>query len=240
LLSLNPSKEEKKSEVIPQKVFVIGRELVQAAKEFCPDLDVKVVPALRFQHVWLKKKYTPPASVYAILVALPIVIRDAVYILKLLGPVANEMADSTRFWIKPHPATSKSRIQGAFGSDWPGCFEFFDGDFSDCVEKSYLLVSNASSVCMETLAKGIPVIIIGNSHGLTHNPIRETITDDIWRLCTTSEEIAKAIQFFRDRSFEKIKEHEAACTRVREGYFEPVTRRGVRNFLGLSEGTENA
>ncbi|RJQ26452.1 hypothetical protein C4565_06850 [Candidatus Parcubacteria bacterium] len=240
LLSLYPSVEEKNSEVIPNKIFVIGRELVQAAKEFCPDLDVKVAPALRFHHVWLKRKYTPAANVYPILVALPIVIREAVYILKLLVPVANEMLDNTRFWIKPHPAISQSQIRGAFYSGWPERFEFLNGDFRDCVEKSYLLISNASSVCMETLAKGIPVIVIGNSHGLTHNPIRETITDDVWRLCNTPEEVTKAIQFYRGRSFEKIKEHEAACIRIREGYFEPVTRRGVRKFLGLSEGIEDA
>lgn len=107
------------------------------------------------------------------------------------------------------------------------------GDFNDCVEKSDLLISSASSACMETLAKGIPVIIIGNSHGLTHNPVPETITGDIWRLCYTTNEIAKAIQFYKSRAHEKIKEHEALGRRIREEYFEPVTGEGVRRFLGL-------
>ena len=86
---------------------------------------------------------------------------------------------------------------------------------------------------METLAEGIPVIIIGNSNGLTHNPIPETITDDIWRLCYSPQEVTDAVKFYQTRSPEKIKEHEETGTRIREEYFEPVTRGGVRRFLGL-------
>lgn len=85
---------------------------------------------------------------------------------------------------------------------------------------------------METLAKGIPVIVVGNNSGLTHNPIPETITSDIWRLCHTPQAIADAIQFYQTHGAEKIKEHEEAGKRIREEYFEPVTREGVREFLG--------
>lgn len=232
-LSLYPTKEEEKSEVIPHEIFVIGRELVQAAKEFCPTLDVKVASAFRFQNVWLKRKYLSVANVYTILISLPIIISEVVYILKLHAWESKNSV-GIRFWIKPHPATSKVQIEAAYGSTWPERFEFVGGDFSDCVDKSDLLISNASSTCMETLAKGIPVIIIGNSYGLTHNPIPETITDDIWRLCYNPEEIKRAIQFYRNRSPEKIREHEAIGRRIREEYFEPVTREGVRNFLQLT------
>ena len=107
------------------------------------------------------------------------------------------------------------------------------GDFNDCVEKSNLLISSASSACMETLAKGIPVIVVGNNSGLTHNPIPETIISDIWRLCYTPQEITDAVKFYQTRSPEKIKEHEEAGRRIRKEYFEPVTREGVREFLGL-------
>ena len=234
-LCIYPTKVEKDSRVIPHKVAVIGNGLVQSARRFCPELNVCIAPAFRFQHVWQKRKYSPVANGYTILVALPIVVSEAVYILRLLVPEVNEMADDTHFWIKPHPTVSQSRIQMAFGSGWPEQFEFVSGDFSDCVEKSNLLISSASSACMETLAKGIPVIIIGNSQGLTQNPIPETITENIWRLCYTTSEIAKAIQFYQNRSSEKIKKHEEVGRMIRKEYFEPVTREGVRVFLGLNK-----
>ncbi|MCK4815759.1 hypothetical protein KA005_08315, partial [bacterium] len=233
-LCMYPTKVEKDSRVIPHKVAVIGKGLTQSARRFCSDLDVCIAPAFRFQHVWRKRKYSPTANEYTILVALPIVINDAGYILKLLAPAANEGTDGVHFWIKPHPTVSQSQIQTAFGSEWPKEFEFVSGDFNDCVEKSNLLISSASSVCLETLAKGIPVIVVGNRHGLTHNPIPETITEDIWQLCYTQEETADAIQFYKNRSPEKIKEHESIGRRVRKEYFEPVTREGVRRFLQLT------
>ena len=230
-LCMYPTETEKDNRVIPHKVAVIGKGLVQSARRFCSDLDVCVAPAFRFQYVWRKRKYSPATNEYTILVALPMVISEAICILKLLAPATNEMADNARFWVKPHPTASQSRIQGAFGAGWPKRFEFVNGDFNDCVEKSNLLISFASSTCMETLAKGIPVIIIGNSYGLTHNPILKTITEDIWRLCYTHEEIVDAIQFYQNRSSEKIKKHEEAGRRIREEYFEPVTEEGVRRFL---------
>jgi hypothetical protein len=232
-LCMHPTKGEKDSKVIPHKVAVIGMGLVQSACRFCSDLDVCVAPAFRFQHVWQKRKYLPNEKVYTILVALPIVISEAVYILKLLA-CGNNNGASIQFWIKPHPATSEAQIKAAYGVTEAEQFKFVSGDFKDYVEKSNMLImSSASSTCMETLAKGIPVIIVGNRYGLTHNPIPKTITEDIWRLCYSPEEIAKSIQFYKSCSSEKIKEHEEIGKRIREEYFEPVTREGVREFLEL-------
>ena len=232
-LCMFPTEEEEDNKVIPHKMAVIGKGLAQSARRFCPELDVCVAPAFRFQHVWQERKCFPAVDGYTVLVALPIMINEAVYLLKLLVHAVNEKTDNIRFRIKPHPTASQSQIQGAFGAAWPERFEFVAGDFNDCVEKSNLLISSASSACMETLAKGIPVIVVGNNSGLTHNPIPETIISDIWRLCYTPQEITDAIQFYKTRSSEKIKEHEEAGRRIREEYFEPVTREGVREFLSL-------
>jgi len=234
-LCMYPTKEEKDNSVIPHKVAVIGRGLVQSARRFCCDLDVCIAPAFRFQHVWQKRKYLPDEKVYTILVALPIVISEAVYLLKLLDCVIKNDKDM-RLWIKPHPATSEAQIKKACGHAWPEQFRFVSGDFKDYVEKSNLLImSNSSSTCMETLAKGIPVIIVGSRHGLAHNPIPETIKEDIWRLCYSPEEIKKAIQFYKNRSLGKIKEHEEIGKEIRIEFFEPVTRKGVRKFLGVDD-----
>jgi len=234
-LCMYPTKEERDNRVIPHKVAVIGRGLVQSARRFCSDLNVCVAPAIRFQHVWEKRKYLPAEDVYTILVALPMMMSDAIHMLKLLARTADEGIDGVRFWIKPHPAASQSRIQTAFSRGWPKRFEFTDGDFGDCVEKSNLLISSASSACMETLAKGIPVIVVGNSSGLTHNPMPETVTSDIWRLCYSSKEVERAIQFYRSCGPEKTNEYTEVGRRIRQEYFEPVTDEGIRKFLGIAD-----
>jgi len=234
-LCMYPTKEERNSKVIPHKVAVIGRGLVRSARRFCADLNVCVAPAIRFQHVWEKRKHLPASNVYTILVALPMMMSDAVHMLRLLDRTADEKTAGVRFWIKPHPAVSQSRIQIAFSEEWPKRFEFTGGDFGDCVEKSNLLISSASSACMETLAKGIPVIVVGNNSGLTHNPMPGAITSDIWRLCYSSEEIERAIQLYRSSSPEKIEEYTEVGREIRQEYFEPVTDEGVREFLGIAD-----
>ena len=240
-LCMYPTEEEKKNAVIPHEIMVIGKGLERPCRKFCPDLHMLVAPAFRFQKVWQERKYFPALSEHTILVALPVLLNDAIHILNMLVHGKADLNKEIRLWIKPHPATPISVIKKGFGREWPKELELVTGDFSDCVEKSNLLISSASSACLETLAKGIPVIVVGNRHGLTYNPIPGTITEDIWRLCYSPKEIAKVIQCYKNRSQEKIKEHEEAGKKIREEYFEPVTRENVIKFLrmgymkGLSE-----
>ena len=107
------------------------------------------------------------------------------------------------------------------------------GEFHDCVEKANLLIGNTSSTCMEALAKGIPVIIIGSQSGLTQNPIPGNIKEDIWFLCYSAEELTKAILYYANRDEEIIKRHEFIAMQIKRDYFEPVTRESVRRFLKL-------
>lgn len=232
-LCMFPTEVEKESKVIPHEISVIGRGQVQSSRKFAPSLAVKVVPAFRFQSVWRERKYLPVANEYTILITLPVMLSEAAAILKLLALTTKNQKVDVRFWIKPHPATSEAQIKGTFGEAWPEWFEFVNGDFNEYVEKSNLLISGVSSTCMETLAKGIPVVVIGNNDGLTHNPIPKSITGDIWRLCYSPAEVEDAVKFYKTRSPEKIKEHEEAGKKIREEYFEPVTRDGIRRFLRL-------
>ena len=54
--------------------------------------------------------------------------------------------------------------------EWPREFIFKEGDFHAVVEKCDLLVTNASSVSLEALAKGVPVIIVSPQNGVVQNP----------------------------------------------------------------------
>ena len=233
-LNVYPTITEMEGKVLPMEIGVIGKALLLSTNRYCPDSKLRLVPALRYKGVWDNRKYYPEETITTILVALPDMLDPSVEILKLIECCLKDNSFSNvRFWIKPHPATSFFKIQKEFSMQWPERFVLVRGDFNECIEKSNLLISSASNACMETLAKGIPVIVVGNSFGLTHNPIPETINSDIWKLCYDSEEIKRAIRFYQRRSPEKVKEHENAGRAIREEYFEPVTVEGVRSFLGL-------
>ena len=238
LLSVYPTKLEQQLGLIPHEVAVLGKGLVSYVKEFCPNnISVSVAPAFRFQSVWKKRQYYPDEDIFSVLIALPIVIEEGNEILHLIQTclIKGYLAD-IRFWIKPHPNYEPEIIKKAFGRFWPRVFQFANGDFNDCIERSNLLISNGStSSAMNALAKCVPVILIGDQTGLIHNPIPGAITEDIWSLCSTPFELKEAIEFYKNRSTDKIKEHERIGKRIRNDYFEPVTREGVRRFLELNQ-----
>lgn len=231
-----PTPQEYRSQAVPHKIGVIGKGLLEDIQEFCNDFEAIVAPAFRFNKVWEKRKKMPDPNMFTILVALPIGLKGSANILRLLASVLDDLGNADlKFWIKPHPTCGPEQIKPLLNGVWPEIFHFKTGDFNECVEGANLLIGNASSTCLEAMAKGVPVIVIGDRNGIVENPIPETITSDIWKLCYSSEEVAGAIQFCKNRSPEKIKEHEEIGTRIREEYFEPVTREGARKFLGLQK-----
>lgn len=235
---LYPTEEEKKNEVIPHEILVVGKRLEQTALRFCPSLNVKVAPAFRFTRVWDESGYISKSNEYRILVTLPYLMSEARHILKLVNQAHDVLSENVQFKIKTHPAMSMSRIEKELGSELLGQFAFTNEIFYDCLEKSDLLISNASSTCLEAVAKSIPVIIVANRFGLNYNPIPETIVADIYKICFDANDVIEAIQFYRTRNHEKIKEHEKVGKKIREEYFEPVTQEGVRRFLELPNSSQ--
>jgi len=231
-----PTIIEEESMVIPQYIEVMGAGMIEQTKEFNQYLNVDVAPALRFQHIWCDGNHYPDHNAFTILVALPIILKDGNDILELLNDVfkKNEII-SCRLFIKPHPTNKIDTIKEFFGIEWPKIFEFVSGDFYDCLEKSDLVITNGSSTCMETIAKGIPVIIVGNQSGLTQNPIPTDFKEDIWTLCYTFDELFQAILFYASRNQETIKRHNETGKRIKAKYFEPVTKAGVYKLLRLDE-----
>jgi hypothetical protein len=233
-LCIYPTEEEKQNRVIPNRISVIGKGLMQPIRRFCSDLEVSVAPAFRYQHLWEERNSPENTDAFIILIALPIILTEAAHVLQLLANSENECEKTIRFWIKPHPATNPSKIIRAFGLEWPERFEFVNADFEECLGKANLLVSSMSSTCLETMARGIPVIVVGNRCGLTHNPIPETVTEDIWRFCFDHKEVVDAIKIYRNRRAENKREYTTIGLKIRTDFFEPVTRAGVRKFLELS------
>ena len=46
-------------------------------------------------------------------------------------------------------------------------------------------------------------------------------------------DIANAIEYYQNRSVEEIKHHREIGLKIKEDYFEPVTKAGVLKFLGI-------
>jgi hypothetical protein len=185
--------------------------------------------------VWNERRFSPEEDVFTVLLALPITFYESNKILKLVAAVAGRPGlEGVRFWIKPHPATNPKVTREKIGEGWPEKFHFVSSSFEECIEKSDLLISNTSSVCVEALAKGVPVIVIGNSSGLTQNPIPENVEGKIWKLCYTGKELFEAILFYLGCKFDAQEDFTRSGEIIRDAYFEKVTVNSVRDFLKLN------
>jgi len=207
--------------------------LEEQIKRFYSKLNVITAPAFRFKSVWDLTEIQKINNKKIILVALPIAIKESIEILKLVtNAVKIGKYDDIKFQIKSHPVLDVNKLKSKFGN-LPDNFEFIEGNFKDCVAKTTMVLGNASSTCMETLAIGVPVIVIGSQSGLTQNPIPEDVNKDIWRICYTPKELTDAISHFINISNKERDDLGKIGEEIRAMYFEPVTREGVRKFLRL-------
>jgi hypothetical protein len=86
---------------------------------------------------------------------------------------------------------------------------------------------------MHAMAKGVPVIIIGNNFGLVNNPVPDNAPQDLWKLCLDENDFMKAINFFIDSNQVTAETRCQTADQVRRGYFEPVSRENVLKMLNL-------
>ena len=234
-LSLYPTEVENISMVIPNKIAVIGNGLVDSTKEFFPDLNVVISPAFRFNHLWDATYNKPDTCKFRILVALSITLKESVYILKTIEKIIGEI-DITNmlFWIKPHPTMSKEKLKIALDGKCPKEFIFIQGSSSDYLNRCNILISGMSSICLEAMALGIPVIVVEKLSGLHYDQIPKEIPQGLWTSCRTLGDIENAIECYKNRSDKEIEEHKKIGLRIKKDYFEPISRDGVLDFLNLN------
>jgi len=230
---LRPSEFEIQKGVIPREINVVGRGLIESNTKYCNDIKVNIAPAYRFVGLWkTKKPELINKSKKSILVALPIAFKESLEIVKIIFD-ANHSIGNLDFNFKPHPALDFNLVKQPFQNDWPDNFKCVGGDFTARLLESNLLLGNTSSTCMEALAMGIPVIIIGSQSNLTQNPIPDTVTNEIWKIIYTAEDLSKYIYEFLNLNQNKIDEIKLIGENIKVDFFEPVTRENTRQFLKL-------
>lgn len=228
-LSYYPTDFEYENGVLADKMYVSGKGFLDLMKVFSQKIRVEVAPAFRYAHLYSVRQIFPKNNPFQILVGLSFLLSDCWDILDILQDFDDE---NTNILLKNHPALTEKHLKNSYQGTWKN-WQFVEGNFGELLEKSHLLISTNSSVCLESLALGIPVIIIGSRSGLTQNPIPPTISKKIWDIAYTSEQLAEAINRFFNYSEQEKAELEQIAQEVRENYFEPVTEEGTRAFLGL-------
>ena len=237
-LSTFPTKLEKDAGTIPDVFAVQGDGCIEIVKEFLSDIDVITIPAFKYEHVWNRPNQKSFSECHELLVTFPISVEASVKILDLLIDANNddvERREDFKFLIKPHPTNSIQEITKKIKRVIPENFIFVEGmSFDKLLFKSSILITEASSTCLEAFAYGKPVIIVENPTGLTYDPVPKNIPNYLFKRCKESAGIREAIDKFLVFNDKELRRNQKKGNEIRKEYFEKVSSEGVKRFLDIS------
>ena len=124
--------------------------------------------------------------------------------------------------------TNKHKLLAAINLPLPDNCTWLDKDFHESLDEGDVFMGSASSTCMEAIAWGKYVIIIGNPHGITHNPIPSSVPNELWKLCYSPSEAVEALK----RCTNDFKPPSSTSS-IRDAFFEPVTKEGVVQMIDI-------
>jgi Capsule polysaccharide biosynthesis protein. len=219
---LQPIQVEYDNGVLPDLIYVNGRGFIKEIKKYFSDLPVALAPAFRFNKNLINeiKIKRLDNKQYKLLVLLPMSRSDALNILTLLIKYFEQQKlTSIQILIKSHPVTNINKIRLSLPS-WPSAFKQINDDFSFLINHADIVISTSSSACLESLANGVPVIIIGNEKGVTQNPIPASVPKIIWEYCCNLKELDDAINRLCINSNKHInKKHLQIAKEIRSDFY---------------------
>ena len=190
--SLEPTCFEIESNTIPDAIYVIGDAFSEFKKSNCSSTMVKKAPAYRFLHIYnIEHKNISNSKV--VFVALPFYINECTRILRLCLEASRVLGDDYVFEIKLHPSHDEKKFNESIPNDLSYKYSFTNLEISQLLSMSSMLLSSASSTCLEAAVLGLPVAIMGNISGPTQNPLVGLIDPDRWNVVYTVDDFIELI-----------------------------------------------
>lgn len=221
--STQPTCYELKAGTLPDVLGVVCPSCIPQRKSVCDKLKLELFPAFRFSYLF-NILDSRPKNIKIILIALPgFDVGESKQIIKEYLKMSQEIKGSVRVIIKQHPGYTIDQFAELVPEFLSPCFEHTDKTFSELLGSVSVLISSASSVCVEAVAVGIPVLIHANRFGITMNSIPANISEDLWGVFYTHHELLDLISLFLQK-----KERNSIVSEI----FCPVNEDGARSLFG--------
>ena len=228
-INLHPTVFERLSMLTPKRFFVIGEGLIDHLKEFDNKINVFAGPAFRYNYLWGKRQLTNDLKVFSILITLPISFSETNSILDLLNTTLKLLSInfSIKVRVKCHPTYNPSKIKKLIHIN-DSRIEYVDGSFIDYIYDSSLLISGASTTCIEAMSIGVPVVVTGSKLGVMNISIPNSVPTDLYRIITNDNDLAKYICSLVGR-----KNNYYSNKLLREKYFKRADKASVASLFTL-------
>lgn len=230
-LYMQPLKFEKENRLLPQKVSVVGESVVDLYKEES-EIQVESAPAFRFNTA---AKRTKESTRSKVLFALPIHIEDSIGLIHLADSLSKlpEFREQ-QFTIKGHPAYDIDQLIKSAGVDSNAKLDVSKGDFSEVLARAKVMISTASTTCLEAVLSGVPVLIMANNRGLTQNPIPDSVDRTSWSIVYDDNEAREQLIRCLNYSEATMSQLSEAGQSIRASFFKGVNKETVSEFLQLA------
>ena len=156
-----------------------------------------------------------------------------------IGPEAEELAhisanlfnedDGIKVILKCHPLQQVEKIRGLDRAWFSGHLQLSDEPIVELMQKCSLMVYSVSSVCIQALALGLPLIHMRPQINLEMDPLEAA--PDARLQATNLEELRDKIQWLLDNREEYITQHRQQWKELALDIYGPVTDASVRAFV---------
>jgi hypothetical protein len=225
--------------VIPQVFALQGSKMTESVKVFMPDLKSILIPSYKSEHVWKRKSKNDKTKSNNIIVALPISNAISRYVIAMIIETSKKISHkntSHNFILKTHPTISTKELYNLSLKTLPPNVVFTtEKSFPALLHSAKVLITEASSTCLEAIAIGVPVILIKREYGLFHSPLPEGIDKILYKVCSSANDLIIALNEYLSMS--KLEQEKLIIKghTVRDNYFEPITKEGTNRFMNFKQ-----
>ena len=99
---------------------------------------------------------------------------------------------------------------------------------------SDLMISGISSICLESICIGLPLIIIEKDKCLNFDPIPQEIDKNIYHRVNDDKELNKSINFFLNLSKQGNKILKLNASKIKNYYLEKPTKENKQQMLKIN------
>jgi len=224
---------EREAKCLPDEIAIQGQGSFKFLIEFFSKLEVRIIPSFKSAYVWnFDYKYSTKKNIA--LVTLPISISMSMEIINKIHSVKVSLKiddKNSPFIIKPHPTHDVKLIKEIVKNIDLKIQVTEVKSLPTLLNTTSVLLTEASSSCLEALSCGIPVIVIVNSGGLSYNPVPKSVPSKIYSNAETIDDIVYALKLFLNRDISMFEELNEIGKKIRNDFFEPITQKGINQFL---------
>jgi hypothetical protein len=216
---------------LPDRVVTVGEQpgRLLSSDGYEPD-SIKVGGALRMQDLDAlgTRSKTLPVNHEPVVLVAPTSGPEETAELAYIAAHLFEADDGVRVVLKCHPMMGFDQVSGSIGGPLPSHVEVSDEPIDDLILKSSLMVYSTSSVCIDALALGVPVVNLRPQFNIDADPLDEF--PEARPEATGLGDLREKVRWLLDHREEYVNQHRDAWSSIAKDMYAPVTPESIQAF----------